>query len=298
MMVMTIGILLLCIFALGLDGFRHPCKTLFVSRPTVQSFELRTSALRLSSTDNEEKASGLQRTFDPLATANYILATGIQWALITFTLSLIQKHAIPFLASGLALYKLPSSFINIVPISLFLFLSLRSRVFSPLDNSRPSAMKDDPVFTKRKLPSFMPPRMVFPVVWSTITLLRTISSFLVFQKTESLVSAPLLALTLHLCVGDTWNTINNVESRLGTAALVVLAVLATCLVAVRRFYEVLPRAGLLLAPSAVWLGVANVLVHRIWAINNQKGQYSYWPSKEEGPVRKWQFLRTTSALNT
>ena len=42
---------------------------------------------------------------------------------------------------------------------------------------------------------------------------------------RTLFSAPLLALVLHLCVGDTWNCVTNIEQRLGVSAVGVLAVL-------------------------------------------------------------------------
>jgi tryptophan-rich sensory protein len=56
----------------------------------------------------------------------------------------------------------------------------------------------------------------------TIAALRCISSTLVWQATgRELLSTPLVAMMLHLSIGDTWNTINNVESR-------YLVLLRTC----------------------------------------------------------------------
>lgn len=51
----------------------------------------------------------------------------------------------------------------------------------------------------------------------------------------------------------------SVERRLGTSAAGVLVVLLSVLYATHTFFGVLPLAGILLAPSAVWLSIASVL---------------------------------------
>ena len=92
----------------------------------------------------------------------------------------------------------------------------------------------------------------------------------------------------HLSIGDTWNTINNVEQRLGTAFFGVLFVLGSVIATVGKYYEALPLAGKVLAPSAVWLSVATVLVFSIWRLNFENFNYpSLLPSVEEGDVKPW-----------
>ena len=86
----------------------------------------------------------------------------------------------------------------------------------------------------------------------------------------------------HLSIGDTWNTINNVEARLGTAFGGVLFVLASVIYAVKMYFGVSKTAGLILLPSAIWLSVATCLVYSIWHINKEKfGNPSIIPMKEE-----------------
>ena len=52
----------------------------------------------------------------------------------------------------------------------------------------------------------------------------------------------------HLCIGDTWNAITNVERRLGTSALYVLCVLASVYYAVSSYYA---------AVRARWIGAVH-----------------------------------------
>ena len=90
------------------------------------------------------------------------------------------------------------------------------------------------------------------------------------QSGRRLCTPALLVLVLHLCVGDSWNCITNVERRLGTSACGVLAVLASVYYAVYTYFEVAPLAGKLLAPSAVWISIASVLTWTIWKINEPR----------------------------
>jgi len=149
----------------------------------------------------------------------------------------------------------------------FLFNALRSRVFSPLEAKRPKMADEANAIVERKRPSWMPPPLAFPIIWSTIALLRAASAVLIFTTAGTLNSPALLALIVHLAVGDTWNFINNVEKRLGTAVLGVGAVTLSVYNVVFQFYRVLPTAGFLIAPSAVWISVAAFLVYSIWKIN-------------------------------
>jgi tryptophan-rich sensory protein len=57
------------------------------------------------------------------------------------------------------------------------------------------------------------PLKAFPIVWSAITVLRAASTVLVYLRTNTLLCWPVFAMALHLSLGDTWNTINNVEVR-------------------------------------------------------------------------------------
>ena len=151
-------------------------------------------------------------------------------------------------------------------------------------------MKDDPVFKTRKRPSWQPPPLVFPVVWSTISLLRSFSSTLLYMQYGTIFSEPLLFFLLHLCIGDTWNTINNVENRLGTSVVGAAFVLFSVLNAILAYHKALPLAGYILAPSGLWLIIANCLIYSIWKVNSTPTNIpSLYPSVEEGPVSAWKW---------
>lgn len=93
---------------------------------------------------------------------------------------------------------------NMFVFCLMLFLALRTRIFSPLNNSRPKASNNDPVFKNRLRPWFQPPPLAFPIIWTNIAILRAISSTMVYNVVGTLLNPAIFALMLHLCIGDTW----------------------------------------------------------------------------------------------
>mmetsp|Transcript_36082 Transcript_36082/g.115499 ORF Transcript_36082/g.115499 Transcript_36082/m.115499 type:complete len:303 (-) Transcript_36082:181-1089(-) len=196
---------------------------------------------------------------DVMQAAKYPVATACQFGLIAALFRAID-----------AVGTTPAP---LVP-PLFALLSLRSRIFSLLPANRPPRGGFDvegkrtatPAETIR--PSWTPPGIAFPFIWLTITALRAASSLVVFKATGRVLCSPaLLVLALHLCVGDTWNCVTNVEQRKGVSAVGVLAVWTSVVAAVKAFYDVAPAAGLILAPSAVWISIASVLTWTIWRIN-------------------------------
>ena len=76
-----------------------------------------------------------------------------------------------------------------VVIALFMFLSLRSRLFSPLSNKRPDLKKavqgeETGGFNDRVMPSWTPPGVTFPIMWVLVVApLRAFSTSLVWGGT-------------------------------------------------------------------------------------------------------------------
>jgi tryptophan-rich sensory protein len=234
---------------------------------------------------------------DYAAALSYVGATATQFTLLLtflhiFQIGLLKNLFVPsffarVLPDVLANYMpSPAQLQKMVVFATMLFMSVRSRVFSPLDNARPRASKSDKAFNRIK-PWWQPPPLAFPVIWSSIAFLRAISTTMVFQASGTMLTKPIFAMFLHLSCGDTWNTINNVEGRLGTAALTVPFVLATAAYTTACYYVVSKSAAKVLFPSVIWLTVATALVYSIYKLNNRGNRYSMFPSKEEGPPSKW-----------
>lgn len=175
---------------------------------------------------------------------------------------------------------------------LFFGLSIRSRIFSPLDNSRPDLGKAiegkaTGGFNDRVMPGWTPPGIFFPIMWILIVApLRAASSVLIWQQVGHLCDVSLLALMLHLSIGDTWNTVNNVERRLGAAVLGILCVWLSALFAAYTYYQMLPLAGQILLPTCVWITAAAALVTDTWRLNSA-GDEPLFPYKGEVRTQFW-----------
>jgi len=205
------------------------------------------------------------QSLDVGAVARYVGAIGIEMGAFTVVTRLLDL--------GMDSVPLPLPLIGLLAYAA----SLKSRVFNPLDNSRPDlakAMDGKPTsgFQDRKMPSFTPPGIVFPIMWILIIgPLRAYSTTMVFQVTGQLCHPAILALLFHLSVGDTWNTINNVEKRFGASVVGVLCVVASAANAAFQYYQVDPLAGKLLGATCIWLTIAATLITTTWLINPVSG---------------------------
>ncbi len=153
---------------------------------------------------------------------------------------------------------------------LFTLLSIRSRIFSLLDNTRSRQTYDQVI-----RPRWSPPPLVFPIAWMIIGVLRVISSVLVWQQmNHQFLVLPLILFVGHLALGDIWNTIFTVERRLGAAVpVVILGPWLSAVVVTAIYWQTNPVAGMTLSFSCIWLTVAAVLVFRIWQLNGSEPLY-------------------------
>ncbi|WP_096588727.1 tryptophan-rich sensory protein [Calothrix sp. NIES-2098] len=164
----------------------------------------------------------------------------------------------------------PSWFSTLLTGIFFALFSIRSRVFSLLDNTRSRQTYDRVI-----RPRWAPPPLVFPIVWMIIAVLRVISSVLVWQQmNHQFLVLPLILFVVHLALGDTWNTIFTVERRLGAAVpVVILGPWLSAVVVTAIYWQTNPVAGIIFSFSCVWLTVAAVLVFRIWQLNGSEPLY-------------------------
>ncbi len=154
----------------------------------------------------------------------------------------------------------------------FAVLSIRSRMFSLLDNTRSRQTYDQVI-----RPRWSPPPLAFPIVWMIIAVLRVLSSVLVWQQmNRQFLVLPLILFVVHLALGDTWNTIFTVERRLGAAVpVVILGPWLSAVVVTAIYWQTNPVAGMILSFSCIWLTVASVLVFRIWQLNGSEPLYPF-----------------------
>ena len=115
---------------------------------------------------------GLPDDVDWGAVRGYVYATVVQFGLILCALKALDfvfpKLAwdylakISFLGDGT---QLPGKAKSVAVFLFFLYMSFRSRIFSPLDNRRPTLSSEASEIQQRKRPNWMPPPLAFPIIW-------------------------------------------------------------------------------------------------------------------------------------
>jgi tryptophan-rich sensory protein len=216
--------------------------------------------------DNAINTSSTTQELDIKAVIVYKLGTILQIGTLILVLWGMDKLTIVIDGNS----ALPSWSSTALAGLFFALLSLRSRMFSLLDNTRSRTTYDQVI-----RPKWSPPPLAFPIVWMIIAVLRVVSSVLIWQEmNHQFLVLPLIVFVIHLAVGDTWNTIFTVERRLGAAVpVVILGPWLSALVVTAIYWQTVPLAGILLSFSCVWLTVASALVFRIWQLNGSEPLY-------------------------
>ena len=228
------------------------------------------SVMGVKETQSSIDSSINNQEIDGKAIVTYLLGTLTQIALMIFALWAMSQAY-----NRILMYNLPSWLPTAIASLFLIVLTIRSRLFSPLDNTRSSGTYEEVI-----RPNWAPPPLAFPIIWMTIGVLRVVSSLFIWQEMgENFLAFPLILYVIHLALGDTWNTIFTVERRFGAAVPVVIfgpwlsAIIVTVI-----YGQTLPLAGFLLLPSVIWIGVACVLVYSIWQLN---GREPFYPTKRE-----------------
>ncbi|WP_427158217.1 TspO/MBR family protein [Aliinostoc sp. HNIBRCY26] len=222
--------------------------------------------VKASNPQQSLNTSSTTQELDIKAVLVYKLGTFLQIGVMILALLGMEKLIILIDNSS----SFPSWVSTLLAGLFFALLSLRSRIFSILDNTRSRQTYDQVI-----RPRWSPPPLVFPIVWMIIAVLRVISSILVWQQlNHHLLVLPFILFVVHLALGDTWNTIFTVEKRLGAAVpVVILGPWLSALVVTAIYWQTNPLAGITLSFSCVWLTVAAVLVLRIWQLNGSEPLY-------------------------
>ncbi|KAL3786855.1 hypothetical protein HJC23_013776 [Cyclotella cryptica] len=257
----------------------------------------RSSLLAATSTDSDNVYASPQ--LDTGAITKYAVAGITEMSLFGLTFRLIDLALSRFQLSAT---QLP------FPLLAFAFyaISLKSRVFNPLNNQRPDRSKaidgkGSVGFRDRVMPKWTPPGFIFPIMWLLIIgPIRAFSSASVVQAMGTLFSMPTMAFILHLTVGDIWNTINNTEKRYGAAVMGVLAVVASAANAANQYYSVKPIAGKLLGATCLWLITAAALITDTWRLNpvlvaGEKRKVPLYPVRGEAETSFMWFSNTESS---
>ncbi len=123
-------------------------------------------------------------------------------------------------------------------------------------------------------PVFQPPGVVFPVVWTALYTDIAVTSAVALdrlgEQDPPAATAYRRALAVNLVLNTKWSWIFFRFHWLGAAPVAAGALAVSSIDLVRRTFEAERRAGLALAPYAVWCSFATVLSTAIWRRNRRR----------------------------
>lgn len=127
-------------------------------------------------------------------------------------------------------------------------------------------------YSRLRKPSYQPPRVAFPTVWTALyadiaaTSAVTIDRFRAAGQHDE-ARAYTVALAANLLLNAGWSWLFFGYHKLGASALGAAALTVSSADLVRRTAQATPRGGLALLPYPLWCGFATILSTRIWRLN-------------------------------
>lgn len=114
------------------------------------------------------------------------------------------------------------------------------------------------------LPKLYPPAVLFPIVWSILYLLMSISIYIVSKDDDNLF----LIYYLQVVINSLWSVIFfGFKLRLlGFIWIIFLSLIV--LIMIKRFYDISKLSSYLLIPYVLWLGFAGYLNLAIYLLNH------------------------------
>lgn len=109
------------------------------------------------------------------------------------------------------------------------------------------------------LPSFAPPAIIFPIVWTILYILMGISSYLVYEEHSYNSSKALSIYKLQLTLNLLWSIIFFIF-RLKTLAFIwIVALIISVIYMIKEFYTISKNSAYLQIPYLIWLIFAAIL---------------------------------------
>ncbi|MBQ6826347.1 MAG: tryptophan-rich sensory protein [Clostridia bacterium] len=116
-------------------------------------------------------------------------------------------------------------------------------------------------------PSFVPPGIVFPIVWTILYILMGISSGIIYNSKSNDKDNALFIYIIQLMVNFVWSIIFfNLRAFL-IAFLLIIVLWVLIALMISRFYKIDKTAAYLQIPYLLWVTFAGILSFAIYLLN-------------------------------
>jgi len=132
-----------------------------------------------------------------------------------------------------------------------------------------SAMSNQGLYENLIKPTFSPPGLVFPIIWSILYLLMAIAFYRIWLsgKAGKDVRSAMKYYFFQFGLNLMWTVIFFRFKLYGLAFIELLLMLIFILLTTFQFYKIDKIAGLLMIPYIIWVSFAGILNYTIWMFN-------------------------------
>ncbi len=121
-------------------------------------------------------------------------------------------------------------------------------------------------------PSWTPPNLAFPIVWTVLYTLNAISGWMVFRAAAGEAGAALAVYAISLLINAGWSAVFFGQRSLRGGLIVVSLLWLSIAAVIIMFLPHHPTAALMQVPYLIWVSVAALLNLRILQLNPAEGR--------------------------
>lgn len=122
-------------------------------------------------------------------------------------------------------------------------------------------------FKQLAKPSFSPPAIVFPIIWTILYILMGISAYLVYTSRDKKKKSALTIYIIQLLINGFWATLFFRLRLFLFSFLWLLIIIAFVLAMIIKFYKINKWAAYIQIPYLLWLIFAAFLNYEMYLIN-------------------------------
>lgn len=122
-------------------------------------------------------------------------------------------------------------------------------------------------FNTFKKPTWTPPGIVFPIVWTILYILMGVSSYLIYESNSVEKDDALKIYGMNIIINGLWSIIFFRFKLFFLAFITVIILIILTIIMIIKYYKINKVAGLIQIPYLIWLFVALALSYNVYILN-------------------------------
>ena len=116
-------------------------------------------------------------------------------------------------------------------------------------------------------PTFSPPAILFPIVWSILYALMGISSYIIVESNSNKKQEALNIYYIQLIINLIWSFLFFTFKLYLFSFIWIILLIISVIIMIKKFYDISKISGLIQIPYLLWLIFASILNISIYLLN-------------------------------